>query len=256
MSEPTRLREFDRIVVNSSGGKDSQTALHVVCERAAQVGILDRVVVLHMDLGERVEWPGTRDLAEKQACHYGVPFVAVSKPGPDLLDDVAKRGMWPDAARRWCTSDHKRGPGRVFLTSLVRGLALNRPARILQVFGFRAAESPARAKRQTFTFDGSASNKTRRHVWSWLPIHTWSDAQVWADIRASGVPYHEAYDKGMTRLSCSFCVLASKADLIRACQLRPDVADQYAAVEARIGHTFQPGRRMADLIVESRKVAA
>lgn len=245
------LTVFNGIVVNSSGGKDSQTALRYVCDLASYQGVLDRVTVLHNDLGERVEWPGTRDLAEKQARHYGVRFEVRSKAGGDLLDDVERRGMWPDAARRWCTSDHKRTPGRTFLTQLVRELALDYPAAILQVFGIRAQESACRARREPFTFNRSASNKTKRKVYDWLPIHDWTEAQVWADIRESGVPYHEAYDQGMTRLSCSFCVLASKPDLIRACQLRPDVARQYADVEARIGHSFQHGRSIADLIAQA-----
>lgn len=245
------LADYDVILINSSGGKDSQSALRVACHAAADAGVLDRVVVLHNDLGERVEWPGVRELAEQQARHYGVRFEVRSKDGVDLLDDVAKRGKWPDAARRWCTSDHKRGPGRKLLTQLVAELGLDRPAKVLQVYGFRAEESPDRARREPLAYNTSASNKTRRHVWDWLPIHDWTVEQVWADIRASGVPYHWAYDKGMSRLSCSFCVLASRADLVRACQLRPDVARQYAEVEARISHSFQNGRRIADLMADA-----
>jgi 3'-phosphoadenosine 5'-phosphosulfate sulfotransferase (PAPS reductase)/FAD synthetase len=71
---------------------------------------------------------------------------------------------------------------------------------------------------------------------------------VWQRIRASGVPYHPAYDEGMSRLSCSLCVLASKADLIRGAQLRPDLAATYAALEAEIGHRFRNDLSMADII--------
>lgn len=115
----------------------------------------------------------------------------------------------------------------------------------------RADESTARARRQPYTFSAPASNKTRRSVWDWLPIHRWTAAEVWADIHASGVPYHPAYDAGMTRLSCSFCVLGSKADLLLACKLRPEIARQYVAVEESIGHTFQPGRRIAEILAEA-----
>lgn len=244
------LAAWDLIVVNSSGGKDSQTALRVVCLEAQRAGVLARVVVQHNDLGERVEWPGTRALAEQQAAHYGVRFEVRSRPGIDLLDDVERRGMWPDAARRWCTSDHKRGPGRTLLTALVRELGLDRPARVLYVYGFRAQESSARARRAPLILNASASNG-RREVWDWHPIHHWTTDEVWADIRTSGVPYHPAYDQGMSRLSCSFCVLASRTDLLTACRLRPDVAREYAAVEERIGHRFQQARSMASLIAEA-----
>lgn len=243
------LHYYDLIVVNSSGGKDSQAMLDVVAERAANAGLLGRVVVQHNDLG-RVEWPGTRELAERQAAHYGLRFEVRTKAGLDLLDDIRSRGKFPDAARRWCTSDHKRGPGRTLLTALVRELAANRPVRILQCFGFRAEESTGRARKEQLVPDAGASNG-RRQVWTWLPIHDWTAEQVWQRIRESGVPYHPAYDEGMTRLSCSFCVLASKADLLRACRLRPDLAREYATVEAEIGHSFQQARSMASLLAEA-----
>ena len=47
----------------------------------------------------------------------------------------------------------------------------------------------------------------------------------------------------MSRLSCSFCILASRADLRRAAELRPDLYRTYAALERRIGHTLSPTRR-------------
>ena len=53
---------------------------------------------------------------------------------------------------------------------------------------------------------------------------------------------HWAYAAGMSRLSCSFCILASRADLRRAARLRPGLYREYVAPERRIGHTFSPTR--------------
>ncbi|MEH1014653.1 phosphoadenosine phosphosulfate reductase family protein [Micromonospora sp. CPCC 206060] len=244
------LATFDVILVNSSGGKDSQAMLDVVAVAASAARVLHRVVVQHNDL-RRVEWPGTRDLARRQAEHYGLRFEVRRRSGPDLLEDIRQRGKFPDAARRWCTSDHKRGPGRTLITALVHELRLDRPARVLQCFGFRAEESPGRAGRAELSYDQGASTQTTRHVWTWLPIHSWTVDEVWARIHATGVPYHPAYDLGMSRLSCSFCVLASKRDLLTACRARPDLAYEYAAVEAEIGHSFRKDLRMAQLIEEA-----
>lgn len=61
--EPT-LTDFDIILVNTSGGKDSQTMLRKLARLAAAAGVTDRVVVVHADLG-RVEWAGTKDLARR-----------------------------------------------------------------------------------------------------------------------------------------------------------------------------------------------
>jgi 3'-phosphoadenosine 5'-phosphosulfate sulfotransferase (PAPS reductase)/FAD synthetase len=190
------LNSYDWIVLNSSAGKDSQTVLDVVVEHADRSGVpRSRLVVAHADLG-RVEWPGTRELAELQARHYGLAFVAVKRAQGDLLEHIAQRGMFPSPQVRWCTSDHKRAQiDRVFteLTRQSQDAGHRPPIRILSCLGMRAEESPARAKRQPFCHDERASNG-RRYVDQWLPIHGWTVRQVWQRIRASGVPYHFAYD--------------------------------------------------------------
>jgi hypothetical protein len=61
------------------------------------------------------------------------------------------------------------------MTSLVRELdpqRLGRLVRALNVFGFRAEESPERRHRLSFHHDKRASNG-RRHVDVWHPIHRW-----------------------------------------------------------------------------------
>lgn len=240
------LRAYDLLLLNTSGGKDSQSMLDYVVELADQAGVRDRITAVHADLG-RMEWDGTRELAIAQAAHYGIRTVVVANKNGDLLDAIERRGMFPDAARRWCTSDWKRGPVLTAMTSLVKQLDLPRQARILNCMGMRAQESKARATRAPFLFNGRASNG-RRHVDDWLPIHAWTVEQVWTRIAASGVPFHPAYALGMPRLSCSFCVLASKGALVRAAQLRPELAGEYAAVEVRIGHRFRKDLSMAEII--------
>jgi 3'-phosphoadenosine 5'-phosphosulfate sulfotransferase (PAPS reductase)/FAD synthetase len=241
--QPPDLRRFDAIIVNSSAGKDSQVALDVVAYAARDAGVLDRVTVLHCDLGD-VEWPGVPELAARQAVHYGLPLVVRRRERDGLLDLIRTRGQFPSHRVRFCTSSTKREPSRRYLTQLVRDLQLDRPARILNCLGLRAQESRARARRAAFAFDPGASNLTRRHVWTWLPVHQWTEADVWARIHASGVPYHDAYRWGMRRLSCSMCPLAARPDVVRACQLRPDLARRYLELERDIGSDFRPGLSM------------
>lgn len=244
------LDDADLIVVWSSGGKDSEAMLAEVVRLALELGrllyphdplrIVRKIVVGHNDLGD-MEWWGTLDLAHRQAAHYGLPFHVVRRSdGLELLDDIAKRGKMPDSARRWCTSDHKRGPGRTLLTALVSALRLGRPAKVVQVYGLRAAESSGRAAKQAVAYNKPASGEgTVRQVTDWLPIHHWSDAEVWSTIRAEGLPYHWAYVRGMSRLSCSFCVLSARHDLITAARLRPRLLARYIDVEATTGSYFQ-----------------
>lgn len=240
------LTEYDIIVINSSGGKDSQAMLWRLYNLAADQGVTDRLVVVHADLG-RVEWAGTRELAERQATILGLPFIAVSRD-QDLLDQVAARGMWPSSKARYCTSDHKRDQIAKVFTRLVRESGVvGRPVRILNCMGLRADESPARALKAPLVRDTRASNG-KRDVTKWLPIHGLSEAEVWQTIGESPLPVHPAYAAGMPRLSCCFCVLASRGALVRAAQLNPTLAATYAEVEASIGHRFRNDLSMADVI--------
>jgi 3'-phosphoadenosine 5'-phosphosulfate sulfotransferase (PAPS reductase)/FAD synthetase len=232
------LTTYDVIVVNSSAGKDSLAMLDYICEMAREQGVLDRVTVVHADLG-RVEWAGTKELAERQAVAQGVPFVAVKRPQGDLLAHVEERGMWPDSARRYCTSDHKRGQVARVITALCAATGRHvRVTRVLNCMGLRAQESPARAKKVELSRDARLSNG-KREVTVWLPLLAWTEAQVWARIRSRGLEYHPAYDLGMPRLSCVFCVFASRSALLIAGRHNRALLDEYVAVEQRIGHTFR-----------------
>jgi 3'-phosphoadenosine 5'-phosphosulfate sulfotransferase (PAPS reductase)/FAD synthetase len=237
------LASYDVILVNSSAGKDSQAMLDHLVALADAAGVRYRLVVVHCDLG-RVEWQGTRELAEEQARHYGLRFEVVSRPQGDLLDHVGQRGKWPASTTRYCTSDHKRGQVRRVMTALVadwrRVTGERRPCRILNCMGLRAEESPARAKKVAFEPDAKASNG-KREVHTWLPIFTWTVGQVWDRIRASGVRHHRAYDLGMKRLSCCFCIFAPKAALLVAGEHNRELLDAYVATEERIGHQFRKG---------------
>jgi 3'-phosphoadenosine 5'-phosphosulfate sulfotransferase (PAPS reductase)/FAD synthetase len=132
------LRSYRWVVLHTSAGKDSQAMLDVVVERCDHAGVpRRRLVVVHADLG-RVEWPGTRRLAEEQARCYGLDFVAVARPQGDLLDHIAARGMFPSPQVRWCTSDHKRGQALKVLTRLTaQALAEGcpPPVRVLSCLG-------------------------------------------------------------------------------------------------------------------------
>lgn len=235
------LTKFDRIVVSSSAGKDSQAMLDLVAVEAETQGVLDRLVVVHCDLG-RVEWPGTPELAEAHARRYGVRFVKVSRPQGDLLDQVEQRGMWPSSAARYCTSDHKRGQVSKVHTMLAkehRAAGGRGPVRILNCIGYRHEESPNRAKMPTEPTPNKRETNGRRIVTDWYPIITWTEAEVWERIGIAGTEPHPAYDLGMPRLSCCLCIFAGRDALLVAGHANPELLAEYAAVEERIGHQFR-----------------
>lgn len=275
------IRDADWVVVSSSGGKDSQAMLWHVVQRARALGMLDKVIVVHADLG-RVEWAGTRELAELQARLAGVRrFEVVQASGADLLGRVGirfgklkakaerealERGedpataevapAWPSSSARWCTPDAKRGPIRRLYTRLVAELAhLGRPVRILECIGQRAAESSQRAKLAPVEINRGASNG-KRHVTTWRPIHGWSDVDVWREIARSGLPYAAAYDWGNRRLSCVFCVLGCTSDLVNGARRMPELAAAYADMEVTVGADFKKGLSMREIIRRAAELEA
>lgn len=296
---PGWLGWYDVIIIHTSGGKDSQTAVRRVVAILAAAGVLDRVAVLHLVLDKdprtgraepRIEWQQVPELAAEQAARAGIPLSAEDgwavwnthgdKTAPlgraqwaglmhyarrevdgDLLDDFASRRKrdgsprgWATMWTRYCTSDWKTDVGRAFTETICRQIrrrqGLTRPVRVLQVMGFRAEESNDRAARSPFAFNFGVSAATSRHVWEWLPIHELTRREVWADIAASGVPYHPTYDEGLSRLSCRICIMASKKDLATAKRLAPATAVAYERVEVDLADPFQHNRPLASIPAE------
>jgi len=261
INDHIRLADYDIVLINSSAGKDSQAMLDVIYHRAVEENYdLNKITVVHADLG-RVEWQGTRELAEEQANHYGLRFIAVdgrTKRG-DLLQHIESKGMFPDSARRWCTSDFKTTPISTVITKLVKPFLdagiygrkvwkeTGRKCKVLNCLGIRAEESKDRAKKTPYRYNTARSGKTIRSVYDWYPIFDMKETEVWDRIRKSGVPYHKAYDLGMPRLSCVFCVFASKHQLEIAGKHNPELLSEYVRVEDKIGHSFRKDFKIAEV---------
>lgn len=249
--------DYDLGLVQISAGKDSQVALDAAARVFEHAGVPDRLLVVHADLGD-AEWDDARTLAAEHARHYDRDLRIVGRYRPDgqietILERVEARGMWPGPRlARWCTSDHKTAPTSKLMTALVKelresGKVTGRPVRILNIMGMRAEESGERAKKIPYRHDQRASNG-RRHVDVWLPVHAWTVGQVWEGITVAGTRPHWAYAEGMSRLSCTYCPLASAKDLRCAYRLDPAKGDRYLAVEEGIGHRFQNHRSLADTL--------
>ena len=235
-SECRKLIERGALVsISHSGGKDSQATTILLSKIVPH----DQLIAVHAPLGE-VEWPGTLEHIEA-TLPEGVPLIfAPVTSGKSLLDRVEERGMWPSNKARWCTSDFKSGPIERELRRYLK--AHSRFARrMVNAMGMRADESAARARKQPWRRNDRMS-VAGREVFDWLPIHGLETPDVFRVIRDAGQSPHWAYAAGMSRLSCSFCILASRADLRRAAQLRPGLYRCYAELEKRIGHTLSPTR--------------
>lgn len=272
--------EQDFIILNLSGGKDGLRAAARARDAALKAGVEDRLWTVHASLGP-MEWPactvgGVRypsvgELAAEHSRLLGIPAdrhleLRRSRNGVpyDLLTFIAERGDWPWLGRaRFCTGDWKTKLIYGAFSQVVRDFKTEhgRPARVLNVLGLRADESPDRRRRPPLI---RTTDNTHRIVDEWLPAHAESTVSVkkWTD--SGGWPHHWAYDStpgagdwlGSSRCSCSACVFSNRRDLLLAVGRRPRLAALYAEVEYVRGVPFNPNTSMAALIEEASRPGA
>jgi 3'-phosphoadenosine 5'-phosphosulfate sulfotransferase (PAPS reductase)/FAD synthetase len=258
------LRWYDFIILNSSAGKDSMAAMIKTIPLAERAGVLDRVWIVHCDLG-KAEHPGTRQLAQQHARELGLPLQVIDTEttrGRSLMerfeDRLSKGGGFPGFGTRYCTSEYKTGEVNKLITAFIedrfgRGnlkARMGRRARILNVLGLRAEESD---KRKQPPLRVKKENATRKVIHEWLPVQGWTEAQVWKAIEQSNLRPHPFYAKGGRRLSCRFCPLAADEDIRLAGRLYPDLAEQYMQLQQRYDAPFKQRKRLSEILGIPRK---
>lgn len=158
------LRDGAALVLSVSGGKDSDAMCHHLLERRQMEGWSGDVLMIHADLGARVEWQQTPDYVQNLARRKGVPLHVVRWTHGDLIDRIwqryykdPSRPCWPSAQMRYCTADLKRGP----ISRAMRRLFPS--GHVICAMGLRAQESQTRARRPAFALrtDSSAPTKGR-----------------------------------------------------------------------------------------------
>lgn len=230
-------------VVNHSGGKDSQA----MTSEISKVIPADQIHVIHAHL-PGVEWEGTLDHV---ADNIGELPLTVVQAGKTFMEMVKHRGMWPSPSYRQCTSDLKRGP----IEKAIRH-ELKRRGNLLIVncMGMRAQESSSRSKLDTFKYN-KRNSKAGREWYDWLPIHDMLEDEVFETISEAGQKAHWAYSKGMSRLSCCFCIMASEKDLRVAAEHNPVMFEEIIQMEKDIDQTLlmpskKHGRRFLKDIIK------
>lgn len=214
-------------IVNHSGGKDSQAMLIDVRSRVP----VNQILVIHADL-PGVEWEGTEEHARR---YVGELEYLVVRAKVTFLDEVERRQNWPSPKFRSCTSQLKQGPIEKAIRHHLKSRGLS--GLVVNCMGIRAAESCQRAKRQDLTLN-ERNSKAGREWYDWLPIFGMTTAEVFQSIELAGEKPHWAYSKGMSRLSCRFCIMASKADLRISAKENPEAFSVIAETEKRIGKTM------------------
>ena len=221
------------LVINFSGGKDSQAMLAYLCEKYPNI----KKHVVFADTGW--EHPGTEEWCRNQAARFGLTLNVVRNPNKDFFSMVLNRKKFPGMQQRQCTSDLKRGPVQTWIRRNVTDSI------VINCMGLRSEESPARAKKRKLTRDISMTNG-KRTVWNWLPIHDWKETKVRSFLAERFISLHPVYSY-LKRFSCRVCIYMSKKDLQAVRMNDPQAIELIARVEETIGFTMMPGGSIKEL---------
>ncbi len=124
------------LLLNLSGGKDSTRMLGFIRQHFPTV----KTYAVMADTGfEHVKPVPAVDWCRQLAAGFGLPLTVVRNPNKTYVVMVRRRGMFPSAQFRQCTSDLKRGPIQKFLRTLPEKVVINCMADVLQKAGFRVA---------------------------------------------------------------------------------------------------------------------
>ena len=205
--------------INHSGGKDSQAMFLVMRELVSH----KQLKIIHAHLPE-VEWP---DVIAHIRNTIGDCELKIVQADKTFFEMVKRRRKFPSPSTKQCTSDLKRSP----IEKAIRHYTYKTGNQlIVNCLGLRAEESPGRAKKADFRLN-ETNSKSRREWYDMLPIHKFTTYDVFSTIAMHGQQAHWVYSEGMTRLSCCFCIMASKGDLITAARLMPELYRRYVNLE-------------------------
>jgi len=184
-------------VVNVSGGKDSSALLLWMKAHYP----LNPMTALYNDTG--FEHLGVEGYIREMTGQLGVPLVVLS-PKIDLLSLVMQANQIPTGFCRFCTSRLKQNPADKWVRKAFPH------GKVIQCFGFRAEESPARAKKKVLSPYPKLCTR-KREVLFYAPLLDWKTADVVDLVESEGFKLFPTYEY-LSRLSCRYCFLAGKRD--------------------------------------------
>ncbi len=254
------LRQFDKIFISVSGGKDSHAMLFLVKELAEKQGAKDRLIAMYADTG--MEWHNAESHVRKICAKADVPLEIVYPVRPMLdkfafrISQVQKNGKdfakvaFPSSACRYCTSEQKCSPMDNFMRKY--------SGTLLKVTGERWQESKARSGYSEYIkVDRISTNKvankggatTYRKVYGWRPMLAFTTEDVFAMVKESGVERHMAYDAGCDRLGCAGCIFSNDRELKIEMENNPHILAGLDELERKSGFTMSmDGRTVMERI--------
>jgi 3'-phosphoadenosine 5'-phosphosulfate sulfotransferase (PAPS reductase)/FAD synthetase len=242
----SKRHEDMALVINMSGGKDSVYMLGKLC---AEYPNAKKYVVM-ADTGFEHEKPiSAVDWARQRCVAYGLTLYVVRNPNKTYLEMVERRGMFPSATTRQCTSDLKRGPIETWIRRAVKAGIIKEKI-IINCTGIRAEESAARSKQKPLKRHKSLS-KNGRIVWNWMPVFRATLDEVLAWHRETETPLHPVYVWAggyLKRFSCRVCIFATDSDLAAIYEHDREAFDLVSSLEERTDFTMRADRSLVQIV--------
>lgn len=237
------LRQFDKILISVSGGKDSHAMLWLVRDLADRQGVpREKLLAMYADTG--MEWHNAGEHVQALCKAVGVELKTVY-PAMTLIERMKIPGLhtaipFPTPHCRYCTSKQKQEPMDKFSRKF--------SGKLLKVTGERWAESKARSTYTEFV-SIPRLNSRERQVFGWRPMLTFSESDIWTIVRDTGVQRHVCYEMGCNRLGCAGCIFSSDRDLRIEMRENPHIFEALDRLEVESGYTMSmSGKRIRDRI--------
>lgn len=188
------LRQFDKIFISVSGGKDSHAMLFLVRDLADRQGVpREKLLAMYADTG--MEWHNAAEHVQALCKAAGVelkivyPFRPMLKQMEWQIKNHGDTVGFPTPQCRYCTNRNKVSPMDKFTR--------NFQGKLLKVTGERWAESKARSTYTEFV-SVPRLNSRDRQVFGYRPMLAFSESDIWTMIRDTGVQRHVYISGPMT----------------------------------------------------------
>ena len=245
------LRQFDKVFISLSGGKDSHAMTFLVRDIAEKQGCLDKLICVYADTG--MEWHNAEAHVRAICTAANIPLQIVYPVRPMLEKfrhrlELSKTGkasylIFPSPQCRYCTSEQKVAPFDKFLRKFV--------GKFLKVTGERWQESNARSGYAEFVRIPRITN-SKRTVYGWRPMLRFKTEDIFQMISETGVPRHCAYDMGCGRLGCAGCIFSRGHQLKIEMRENPTIFEEIDRMEIESGAMMSVGIiRIRDRIKET-----
>ncbi|WP_343666189.1 phosphoadenosine phosphosulfate reductase family protein [Enterobacter sp.] len=170
----------------------------------------------------------------RTAERWGVEFetaldaaLSVMHPsGNSFLDCSLLHGKFPMLRDRFCTDELKI---QIAFDKAMQPM-LDEGDVVVQWSGVRADESSKRAGYERF----SADRRDSQFLYNFLPIHSWTAADVFALHKHFGISPNPLYLQGASRVGCMNCVLCNKEEIAETAARWPEHIEKHKEWELKV----------------------